>query len=325
MPLSRIMLSSAQRCSEKRLVMAPPSASASANPPLAASAVPVRAADEMKLRRFMVASPLFLLERCYTDARRRWQPCGEMQTVSDLNPVCSTEIKRLLQSVPPKHEIVWHPASTLGLCFIAGCNVARPRRAPLGSALSGPDESRSAQKAFECPRRVVGNVGCEMHLTARPQHPCQGAYGVVLNDAALPVTALGPRIGIKDINTGQRIIGEPVQQLDRIAEMKSDVANIAIFDCRQHLGHAVDERFAADEAGAWTRKRLRGQVLAAAKADFELYGIDRVRKERLDSGGWCTQIDREAREQACHELRLAGSQRMPLAAAEEREIGRAHV
>src|SRR5262245_37759694 len=196
-----------------------------------------------------------------------------MQTVSDLNPVCSTEIKRLLQSVPAKHEIVWHPASTLGLCFIAGCNVARPRRAPLGGALSGPDESWSAQKAFECPRRVVGNVGCEMHLTARPQHPCQGAYGVVLNDAALPVTALGPRVGIKNVHTGQPVLGAPVQQRARSGKMKSDGATLALFGCGQHLGHSVDERFAADEAGAWTRKRLCGQMLAAAKADFEWHGI----------------------------------------------------
>src|SRR5262245_60817171 len=62
MPLARMMLSSAQRCSAKRLVIAPPSASAQAALRAATSAaapVPAAAMERMKRRRSMARPPEF--------------------------------------------------------------------------------------------------------------------------------------------------------------------------------------------------------------------------------------------------------------------------
>ncbi len=58
-----------------------------------------------------------------------------------------------------------------------------------------------------------------------------------------------------------------------------------VLDRRQHLGHAVDERLAADEAGFGMGARLRGKVLAAAEANFEADVFDRVGKECAEIGG----------------------------------------
>jgi hypothetical protein len=67
--------------------------------------------------------------------------------------------------------------------------------------------------------------------------------------------------------------------------MQPDILQLAAFDGRKRLGHAVDERLDADEAGARPRLRLRDQIFAAAKADLELNVVDRNRKKRAKLGG----------------------------------------
>ena len=91
--------------------------------------------------------------------------------------------------------------------------------------------------------------------------------------------AFGPRIGIEDIDARQRRIGQPGQQLDGVTEVEADVLQLLLLDRRQHLGHAVDEGLAADEARVGMRARLRGQMFAAAEPDLEPYAFDRVGKQ----------------------------------------------
>src|SRR5438876_8317333 len=57
MPLARMMLSSVQRCSEKRRVVAAPSASANASRYDAASSAPVPATERTNRRRSMTMPP----------------------------------------------------------------------------------------------------------------------------------------------------------------------------------------------------------------------------------------------------------------------------
>ena len=87
--------------------------------------------------------------------------------------------------------------------------------------------------------------------------------------------------------------------------MDPDVGQAAGFDRRQELGHAVDERFGADEAGGRGGGSHGRQPLAAAKADFEL---DRRcgRMEQLGRLGQSrvVQAKPEARQQIGQQPRL---------------------
>ena len=51
--------------------------------------------------------------------------------------------------------------------------------------------------------------------------------------------------------------------------MQADVFELALVDRGQRLGHAVDERLDADEAGTRMPLRFGDQVFAAAEAAFE--------------------------------------------------------
>ena len=58
--------------------------------------------------------------------------------------------------------------------------------------------------------------------------------------------------------------------------MQADIFDLLRVDRRQRLGHAVDERLAADEADARIAKRLRDQVLGPTEADLEADVVDRA-------------------------------------------------
>ncbi len=63
-----------------------------------------------------------------------------------------------------------------------------------------------------------------------------------------------------------------------VAGRQTDVLEPVLLDRGKRLGHAIDERLAADEAGARICQCLRDQMLAAAKADFQPHVIDRHAK-----------------------------------------------
>ena len=60
-----------------------------------------------------------------------------------------------------------------------------------------------------------------------------------------------------------------------IAREQPDIADVMGLDLCQDLRHAVDIRFAADEAGVGKGAGFRHQMLAAAESDFEPDRIDR--------------------------------------------------
>ena len=57
--------------------------------------------------------------------------------------------------------------------------------------------------------------------------------------------------------------------VDGITEVQPHILERIVFDERDGFRHAVEERFAADEAGGCTRRGMRREMFAAAEADFE--------------------------------------------------------
>ena len=100
--------------------------------------------------------------------------------------------------------------------------------------------------------------------------------------------------------------------------MQPDIADLTRVDRRQRLGHAVDERLAADEADARIAKRLRDQVLTAAEADLERgchrSGCGNSAARSVRGRG---QVYGEAWQQRVEQFSLVRAQGVPLAAAEE--------
>ncbi len=83
-----------------------------------------------------------------------------------------------------------------------------------------------------------------------------------------------------------------------VTEMQAHIGKLVLLDTRQHLGHGIDESVAADEAGARMFRRLRKQMLAAAKADFQADLLDLVGKQRPQVGRrGSIGIDRNPRQQ----------------------------
>ena len=83
------------------------------------------------------------------------------------------------------------------------------------------------------------------------------------------VTPLWPRVGIKQIGAVQ---GVPWQRFDHragVAIIEAHIAQPTRFDERQSLGDAVQKGLAADIANIRMPMRLGGEMLAAAKANFE--------------------------------------------------------
>jgi len=85
------------------------------------------------------------------------------------------------------------------------------------------------------------------------------------------------------------------------------------FDQDQDLRHAVDVRFAADEAGIRKGARFRGKMLAAAESNLELDPVDSNTEQRNKIGRRCADnIQRKPRQQIFDEVRLVRTQSVPL-------------
>ena len=113
----------------------------------------------------------------------------------------------------------------------------------------------------------------------------------VLHEAPLPVPPLRPRIGIEQIEPDEARGRQPRQQVGRVAVMQPDVVELALVDRGQRLGHAVDERLDADEAGARMPLGLGDQMFAAAEAAFEPDLVDAV-EQRAQIGRARARTDR---------------------------------
>src|SRR5580700_619117 len=94
----------------------------------------------------------------------------------------------LLDLTPSKDQKTRRALLPRGLGVISRAAELRPRPPPVVSALRRPFEIWRAQKPLQRPCRVIGDIG---------------------NKAALPVAAFWPRVGMNELDTGERAIGKP--------------------------------------------------------------------------------------------------------------------
>src|ERR1700709_847701 len=92
-------------------------------------------------------------------------------------------------------------------------------------------------------------------------------------------------------------------------------------DLRQDLGHAVDIRLAADEAGRREGVRFSREVLAAAESDLESQ-LGPLRIEQIRWRGRRRRLysEREPRQQMVDQMGLMGAELVTLTPAEERAL-----
>ena len=106
--------------------------------------------------------------------------------------------------------------------------------------------------------------------------------------------------------------------------MQTHIAKGIGVDRDERLGHAVDERLAADKTNFGMRLRARDQMFAAAETDFEprLVGPMRKQARKIFRGGR-REIDASRGSNVSSQRRLRALERMPLAAAVEGARARA--
>ena len=117
----------------------------------------------------------------------------------------------------------------------------------------------------------------------------------------------------------------PGQQFGGVAGKQADIADVVGFDLGQDLRHAVDVRFAADEAEIWKGERLRHQMFAAAESDLEPCFKSRAVERAVEQFGEVARtgtvdVERKPRQQVFDQVGLVQPQLVALAAAEERTL-----
>ena len=85
--------------------------------------------------------------------------------------------------------------------------------------------------------------------------------------------------------------------------MQPNICNVCFRDCGKRLGHAVDEWLGAYESSIGICLRLRNEVLAAAKANFEAHLVNRTRVKSAKIARDGRGVDAKLR-QHCREQRL---------------------
>ena len=89
----------------------------------------------------------------------------------------------------------------------------------------------------------------------------------------------------------------------------------------EDLGHAVDVRLAADEAGLRKAQRFRDQMLAAAESDFETDALDcRIEQRREVGRTGAADVERQMRQQVLDQVGLMRAELVALAPSEERAL-----
>jgi hypothetical protein len=130
---------------------------------------------------------------------------------------------------------------------------------------------------------------------------------------------LGPGIGVEQVGARKACVGEAFQHLQRIVHMDADIVESLPLDVEQQADHAIQERFAADEAVIGAHRRLAGEMLAAAEADLELQGtIVAEQGGGIERPGF---RNRDPREKIVDKRLLAHAQLVPLATAIEAADG----
>ena len=124
-----------------------------------------------------------------------------------------------------------------------------------------------------------------------------------------------------EIDTRKAGRQRPCEQFGGVPREQTDVCDVVRFDLSKNFCHAVDVRFAADEAGPRKRERFGNHVLAAAESDFETKLVDR----RIEQRAWVgcirvAEIQREMRQKMLDQVSLMIAELVPLASPEKRSV-----
>lgn len=171
---------------------------------------------------------------------------------------------------------------------------------------------------LERPVDIMLDIRGEAELRAGFQHTGETVEIGIAHETALPVAALVPWIGIEKIDPRKRSIRQPVQNRRRVLIIKAQIGARRLIKRCQHLGHAIDEGFYADEAGLRITAALMMEVLAPAKADFHSHRLDRSLKQAAQIL-WRRrgEVKFQARQQILEQIALVRTERLAVAAAEK--------
>jgi len=172
-------------------------------------------------------------------------------------------------SGPEKSEVNAASAGRQRLLLIARRDPVGRTHAPIRRTLRRPGEPRIANKMHERPLRIIGMVGGDPQLAARPQGAGNFAECPRLDEATLVVAEFRPGIRKEDKHHRKTGIGQSLEDVTRIIGMHTHIRQPLGPDLRQELGNPVLERLAANEAGLRMQPRLRGKMFAPAETNLE--------------------------------------------------------
>ena len=124
---------------------------------------------------------------------------------------------------PAEHQVTRHASLADRLRLVARLREARPRLAPVVGARGGPEEFARLGETQQRPFGVVRPVGGKAEFAARAQHAREARDVRRVDEAPLPVAPLRPGIGIKQIDPADRVLRQPVEQVDRVGVMQPDI------------------------------------------------------------------------------------------------------
>lgn len=183
---------------------------------------------------------------------------------------------------------------------------------PVAGAFDGPNEVTGAQDAGERPAGVVIDVRGEPEFCPRRHDAGETGQHGVGQKAPLALPSFRPWIGIEQINALKSRFRQGFDDGASVAFVKTHVAQLSLFDQRQGFGDAVPKGLAADMTNLRMRFSQSGQMLSAAKTNFEpkLGSAVREQRSRLD---WPRRVEANLGQRGLHQFVVA--RRQPLASA----------
>ncbi len=191
--------------------------------------------------------------------------------------------------------------------------------APALWALGFPDESGVAQQMEKHPSKVARIVGGQPQLRPILHDTGKGVQIPRRDEASLVGAFLRPRVRKKNENTAQARRRQRGQKRARVIRKDAHVLQIGRFDLAQETGDSVHEGLATKKPDPGMGASLPGQMLAAAKSDFEPDVVQRLWKERLriDLDVFIGEWNGKLRQQAFEPFLLTRTQAMAMTPAIE--------
>ena len=93
--------------------------------------------------------------------------------------------------------------------------------------------------------QIYGVIGAKPEFPAGFQFCVDEIKRTIVHHPALHMPRFGPRIGMQQIDEGERLVGHAAQYFQRVAHMQTHIAQRAFTHMRQRLRDSVHERFAA--------------------------------------------------------------------------------